>query len=188
MTATTIPNARIAILAEDLYEENELWYPYYRLKEAGAAVTLVGTGRSETFKSKHGVPVVPERTTDDISVSDFDAVVIPGGYSPDMMRRKASLVAFVREMHEAGKTVAAICHAPWVLVSAGILDGKQVTSFGSIKDDVEAAGGTYLDEAVVVDGNLVTSRAPADLPAFVPAIIENIRARSADRTEELVAN
>lgn len=161
---------RIAILAEDLYEDLELWYPYYRFKEAGAEVTVIGSGRADKFTSKHGYPVVPDISADQARPADFDAVIIPGGYSPDLMRRKPEMVAFVRDMDAAGKTVAAICHAGWMLVSAGIVKGRRVTSFHSIKDDMIAAGAIYVDEPAVVDGNLVTSRFPADLPAFCQAI------------------
>jgi len=115
---------KIAILAEDLYEDTELWYPYYRLLEAGAEVKIVGSGRAESFKSKHDLPVVPDLSIDRTSAAEFDAVVIPGGYSPDLMRRKPAMVEFVREMDKAGKPVAAICHAGWMLISAGIVNGN----------------------------------------------------------------
>ncbi len=171
---------RVAILAEDLYEDLELWYPYYRLLEAGAHVKIVGSGRAESFKSKHGYPVTPDVSIDSTSASEFDAVVIPGGYSPDQMRRKPAMVEFVRAMDKAGKPVAAICHAGWMLISAGIVKGRRATSFFSIKDDMVAAGARFEDEAVVIDGNLITSRSPKDLPQFVPAIIEvSTRARAA---------
>jgi protease I len=169
----------VAILAEDLYEDPELWYPYYRLKEAGADVKLVGSGRAEKFHSKHGYPVTPDLNADQARVADFDAVVIPGGYSPDLMRRNPNMVAFVKDMDAAGKPVAAICHAGWMLVSAGILKGRQATGFKSIKDDMVAAGADYRDEAVVVDGNLITSRFPADLPQFCRAIIEQLARQKA---------
>jgi protease I len=163
---------KVAILAEELYEDSELWYPYYRLLEAGAQVKIVGSGRAETFKSKHGFPVTPDISIDAASAGEFDAVVIPGGYSPDHMRRKPAMVEFVRAMDKAGKPVAAICHAGWMLVSAGIVKGRRATSFFSIKDDLVAAGARFVDEAVVVDGNLITSRSPKDLPQFLPAIID----------------
>ncbi len=171
---------RVAILAEELYEDLELWYPYYRLMEAGAEVKIVGSGRAESFNSKHGYLVTPDLSIDSITASEFDAVVIPGGYSPDHMRRKPAMVEFVRAMDSAGKPVAAICHAGWMLISAGIVKGRRATCFFSIKDDLIAAGARYLDEAVVVDRNLITSRSPKDLPQFVPAIIEAFaRARAA---------
>jgi protease I len=163
---------KVAILVEDLYEDTELWYPYYRLLEAGAEVKIIGSGRAESFKGKHGLPAVADLSIDDTSADEFDGVVIPGGYAPDLMRRKPAMVEFIRKMDEAGKPVAAICHAGWMLISAGILKGRRATCFFSIKDDMLAAGIHYSDEPVVVDGNLITSRFPADLPQFGPAVIE----------------
>lgn len=163
---------RVAILTENLYEEMELWYPYYRLKEASADVVLVAPQAGETYTSKHGLPARSELAARAAHAADFDAVVIPGGYSPDHMRRNRDMVRFVREMDEAGKVVAAICHAGWMLASAKILSGRTMTSFFAIRDDMEHAGANWVDERVVVDGNLVTSRTPADLPAFLPAILK----------------
>ena len=162
---------RIAVLAENLYEDLELWYPAIRMREAGATVTLVGTGTAQTYHGKHGVPATVDTTADKVSAADFDAVIIPGGYQPDLLRRHDSVLKFVRDMHEQGKPVAAICHAGWVLVSAGIVKGKRLTSYFSIKDDMVNAGAIWEDSEVVVDGNLITSRKPDDLPAFCKAII-----------------
>jgi protease I len=161
----------VAVLAEDNYEDPELWYPYYRLLEAGAEVRVVGSGRAQTFTSKHGYPVKADLDARDARVADFDAVVIPGGYSPDLMRRSADMVAFVHDMNVAGKPVAAICHAGWMLISAKAIGGRRATSFHSIRDDMEAAGAEWVDEPVVISGNLVTSRRPADLPQFCRALI-----------------
>lgn len=162
---------RVAILAEDLYEDPELWYPYYRLQEAGAQVQVVGSGRKDTFESKHGYPVKADLSIADARAEDFDAVVIPGGYSPDHMRRVPAMAEFVRALHDQHKPVAAICHAGWMLASAGVLKGKHATSFSSIKDDMVNAGAIFEDRSVVVDGNLVTSRRPADLPDFTRSLI-----------------
>jgi protease I len=162
---------RIAVLAENLYEDLELWYPVIRMREAGAAVTLVGTGTAQTYHGKYGVPVTVDATADKVAASDFDAVIIPGGYQPDLLRRHEPVLRFVRDMHEQGKLVAAICHAGWVLVSAGIVRGKRLTSYFSIKDDMVNAGAQWEDSEAVVDGNLITSRKPDDLAAFCKAII-----------------
>ncbi|HEY3064579.1 MAG TPA: type 1 glutamine amidotransferase domain-containing protein [Methylomirabilota bacterium] len=162
---------RIAILAENMYQEMELWVPYYRLREEGAEVKVVGAGGAKTYTSKHGYPVNVDVQADQVSAVEFDAVVVPGGYAPDMMRRHEAMVRLVREAAQNGKVVAAICHAGWMLVSAGILKGRQATSFFSIKDDLIAAGADWRDAEVVVDGNLITSRKPDDLPAFCRAII-----------------
>lgn len=168
---------KVAILVEDLYEDVELWYPYYRLIEEGATVTLIGSGRQDTFKGKHGLPATVDTSIDDVNASDFDAVVVPGGFSPDYMRRKPPMIDFIREVGEAGKPVAAICHGSWALASAGLLKGRQSTSYFSIKDDIEGAGGEYVDAPVVVDGNVITSRIPDDLPAFMPPIIAAIKGK-----------
>ncbi len=145
---------RIAILAETLYEDLELWYPYYRLREAGADVFVVGSGSAETYQSKHGYPVTVDAEADTVTASQFDAVIIPGGYSPDHMRRHPSMVKLVREAHEQGKVVAAICHAGWMLASANIVRGKTATSYRSIKDDMVNAGANWVDREVVRDGTL----------------------------------
>ena len=162
---------RIAILAENMYQEMELWVPYYRLKEEGADVKVVGAGGAKTFTSKHGYPVNADVQAEQVKAVEFDAVIVPGGYAPDLMRRHPAMVALVREAAQQGKLVAAICHAGWMLVSAGILKGRKATSFFSIKDDLVAAGADWVDQEVVVDGNLITSRRPDDLPAFCRAIV-----------------
>jgi protease I len=161
---------RIALLIEDLYNEFEFWYPYYRMKEAGAQVTVIGTGARE-YHSKIGLPAPGGVNADSVRSADFDAVIVPGGYCPDRLRRYPGVLKLVRECFEGGKVVAAICHAGWVLVSAGVLKGKKATCVPAIKDDVVNAGATYLDQEVVRDGNLITSRTPDDLPAFCREII-----------------
>ena len=162
---------RIAILAENMYQEMELWVPYYRLREEGAEVKVIGAGGAKSYASKHGYPVTVDAQADQVKAVEFDAVIVPGGYAPDMMRRHVAMVALVREAAQGGKIVAAICHAGWMLVSAGVLKGRRATSFFSIKDDLVAAGANWVDEEVVVDGNLITSRKPDDLPAFCRAIV-----------------
>lgn len=162
---------KVAVLAEDNYQELELWYPVLRMREAGAEVVIVGTGSAPTYASKHGYPVTVNATANDVSAADFVAVIVPGGFAPDRLRRYPAVLKLVREAFNQGKVVGAICHAGWVLVSAGILKGKRATCVPAIKDDVMNAGATYVDEEVVVDGNLVTSRVPDDLPAFCRAIL-----------------
>ncbi|MGB3211441.1 MAG: type 1 glutamine amidotransferase domain-containing protein [Desulforhopalus sp.] len=165
---------KVAILIEDMFNVFEFWYPYYRLKEAGADVVVVGSGRKFLFTGKPATEMTADCSVDEILVDEFDGVVIPGGYAPDMMRRYPRMVQLVADTAKTGKTVAAICHAGWMLASAGILQGRRVTSFFAIKDDLVNAGAEWVDEAVVVDGNLVTSRTPDDLPFFMPAVIKNI--------------
>ena len=167
---------KIAILVDNLYQEMELWYPYFRLQEAGAEVVAVGAKAGETYTSKLGYPVKSQRSYDEARAADFDGVVVPGGYAPDHIRRHPAAIKFVKDLDAQGKLVAAICHAPWVLCSADILQGRRATCFFAIKDDVIHAGAHYEDAEVVVDGNLVTSRKPEDLPAFCRAALEVLTA------------
>ena len=168
---------KVAILAENIYEDLELWYPYYRLLEAGIDVQIVAPRAGETYESKHGYPATSDLASKDANVDDFDGVVVPGGFAPDRMRRDPELRRFVAGMDAAGKVIAAICHAGWMLVSARVLDGRTVTSVPAIRDDMENAGATWVNEAVVVDGNLITSRTPADLPQFMPAILNALQSQ-----------
>lgn len=165
---------KAAVLVEDQYQVLEVWYPYLRLREEGMDTIFVGTGKKE-YKSKEGYPAVEELNIKGAKAEDFDAVVIPGGYAPDILRRNSQINNFVSEMFKKDKVVAAICHAGWVLVSAGVLKGKKVTGFSAIKDDLINAGAEYFDREVVVDGNLITSRNPYDLPAFCREIINKLK-------------
>ncbi len=165
---------KIAVLVEDNYQVLEVWYPYLRLREEGIETILVGTGKKE-YKSKEGYLAQEELSIKKAKADDFDGVIIPGGYAPDILRRYAEINKLVRECFQKGKVVAAICHAGWVLVSAGILKGRTVTGFSAIQDDLINAGAKYLDKEVVVDGNLITSRNPYDLPAFCREIIKKIK-------------
>ena len=165
---------RVAIFAEDLYEDLELWYPLLRLREEGAEVVVVGPGGATEHHGKYGYPVTVDKAISEVDASQFAALVVPGGYAPDRMRRHPGMVALVREMARGGKIVAAICHGAWMLASAEVVAGKTVTCFFAIKDDLVHAGATYRDAEVVVDGNLITSRMPADLPAFLRAIIAGL--------------
>lgn len=162
---------RIAVLAEDLYEDLELWYPVLRFRESGAEVIIVGSG-THSYTSKHGYPVKADRSAEQVNAADLDALIIPGGYAPDRMRRHKAMVDLVRRACERGTIVAAICHGGWMLASAGVLRGRRVTGFFAIRDDLVNAGATYEDREVVRDGNLVTSRKPDDLPAFCRTIAE----------------
>jgi protease I len=164
---------RIAIFIEKMYEDLEFWYPYLRMKEEGADVVIIGP-KVDTYTGKHGVPVKSDQSIIGVNSSEFNALIIPGGYSPDHMRRVPEMVQFVKEINEQGKMIAAICHAPWMLASAGALKGKKVTSFFSIKDDLIHAGAEWIDQEVICDQNLITSRNPNDLPVFCKAIIDRL--------------
>ena len=166
---------KAAVLVEQQYQEMEVWYPYYRLRETGCAVTLVGPEAGHSYPSKLGYPARSDKAAKDVSADDFDAIVIPGGFAPDFLRRHESVLRLVGGMAEQGKVVAAICHGPWVLCSTQALKGKRATCFFAIKDDVSNAGATYVDAEVLRDGNLITSRKPDDLPAFMQAVIQAVR-------------
>lgn len=161
---------RVAILVEDLYQDQEVWYPYYRLQEAGVAVVRVGTGKGE-YTGKFGSPLTPDRAVDQVSADKFDGIIIPGGYAPDILRRFPSVIRFVMEADRLRKVIGAICHAGWVLCSADVLRGRTVTCFSAIKDDVVNAGAAFVDREVVRDGHLITSRTPEDLPAFMRSFL-----------------
>lgn len=170
-----LENRKIAILIEDMFNVFEFWYPYYRLKEEGAEVMVVGSGRTGVFTGKPATECKADVSAADVTAGDFDGIVIPGGYAPDMMRRYPAMVNLVKDMDQESKLVAAICHAGWMLASADILRGRKVTSFFAIKDDLIHAGADWVDQGVVVDGNLITSRTPDDLPVFMKAIIDFLK-------------
>ncbi len=162
---------KIAILLENLYDDKELIYPYYRLQEAGYKVDLVGTKKKETYKSKHGLPMTSDIGSQEANPNDYEALIIPGGFSPDYMRRHQATIDFAKAMNDMNKPIAAICHGPWLMISSCDLKGRSLTGFHSIKTDIENAGASYQDAQVVVDQNFITSRTPNDLPAFTKAII-----------------
>jgi protease I len=164
---------KIAVFVANYYEELEFWYPLLRMKEEGADVSAIGP-KKETYKGKNGLPATADYTIDQVDAKSFDALIIPGGYSPDHMRRSLKMIEFVKQMHAADKPIAAICHAGWMLISAGIVNNRRVTGYFSIKDDLVNAGAIWADDEVIVDGNLMTSRSPNDLPAFCRTIIEKL--------------
>jgi len=172
-----LKGAHACVLVEQQYQELEVWYPIYRLREAGCKVTVVGPEAGHTYPSKLGYPCKSDKAARDVSAADFDILIVPGGFAPDYLRRHEAILNLVSAMCEQGKVVASICHGPWVLCSTRALKGKKATCFFAIKDDVRNAGATYVDAEVVRDGNLITSRKPDDLPAFMQAILEAARQR-----------
>jgi len=161
----------IALMLDEQYQEIEVWYPYYRLREEGADVSLVAPRAGKTYPSKLGYPCVSDAAAADVDGGDFDAVIVPGGWAPDFMRRDESMIAFIRQCAGAGIVLAAICHGGWLLCCTDALKGRRATSFVAIKHDMINAGADWVDDECVVDGNLITSRKPDDLPAFCTAII-----------------
>jgi protease I len=163
----------IAILAEEDFEDSELMEPLRAMKDAGASVLIVGSGSKRGYKGKRGsAEVIVDTTADKVEASRFDAIIVPGGYAPDKMRLHQAMIDLVRKAHAEGKIVAAVCHGPQLLISADIVKGRRVTSWPSVAIDLKNAGAIWVDEQVVRDGNIITSRKPADLPKFNKAIIE----------------
>jgi len=163
---------RIALMIDQEYQELEVWYPYFRLREEGAEVVRVAPKAGETYPSKLGYPCQSDAAAADVRGGDFDAVIVPGGWCPDYMRRDESMIAFIRQCAEAQIVLAAICHGGWMLCCTDALSGRKATSFVAVKCDMINAGADWIDAECVVDGNVITSRKPDDLPAFCSAIIE----------------
>lgn len=168
----TLKGKKILMFVDHIYEDMELMYPKYRLIEAGAEVVVAGPKAKETYLGKHGYPCKSDVAIADVKEEDFIGLVIPGGFAPDQLRRDAKVKSLTKAFHDKGKLVAHICHAGWIPISAGVVKGIKLTSTPGIKDDLVNAGATWVDEAVVVDRNHITSRRPDDLPAFCKAIIE----------------
>jgi len=166
---------RILIMVENGFEDSEFLYPYYRLQEEGFKVDVVGPKANETYTGKRGISIKSNLSPEDVRIEDYDAVVIPGGYAPDRMRINEALVRIVKEANDKGKVIAAICHGPQMLIEADILRGRKATCWKSVRTDLENAGATFIDAPVVVDGNIVTSRFPADLPKFCQETIRHLK-------------
>jgi protease I len=174
--------ARVAFIVADMFEDSEFRVPYDRLREAGHEITIIGLEKGKRIEGKqHRESLVAECGIREVSAADFDAIVIPGGYSPDKLRMDPHMVDFTRAIYEAGKPTAAVCHAPWMLAEAGIARGKTVTSWPSIRTDLVNAGAKWVDQMVVEDGNVITSRKPDDLQAFSDAILRHLDRARAER-------
>ena len=166
----------IAILAEEEFEDAELMQPLRAMKDAGASVMIVGSGSKKSYRGKRGsAEVTADATADKVDAGQFDAIIVPGGYAPDKMRLHQPMIDLVRKANAAGKVIAAVCHGPQLLISAEVVKGRRVTSWPSVAVDLRNAGAIWVDQAVVRDGNIITSRKPADLPQFNEAIIEALR-------------
>ena len=170
LKAMTLKGKHVLFFAGPLYEDLELWYPKIRLEEEGAGTTVAGLGE-KTYQGKRGYPVTVDTSVDQIDASAFDGLVIPGGFAPDQLRRYEKVLAITRDIYRAGKPVAFICHAGWVPISAKIVKGRRATSVTAIRDDMVNAGVDWVDEATVVDGNLISARTPADLGPWMKALL-----------------
>ncbi|MDI4646476.1 type 1 glutamine amidotransferase domain-containing protein [Cohnella hashimotonis] len=168
---------RIICLIDDEFEDLELWYPVYRAREEGAIVLYAGPEKGRKHIGKYGVPAVADLSYEELDAARCDGLLVPGGWAPDKIRRSERVQAFVRDIDAAGKPIGQICHAGWVLVSAKILQGRKVTSTPGIRDDMENAGAIWFDEAVVVDGNLISARRPPDLPEYAKAFCDVLYGR-----------
>lgn len=161
----------LALIGED-FEDLELTYPVLRLREEGCQVDIVGEKAHHVYHGKYGVPYESDYTFDEVDADDYDGLLVPGGWAPDKLRRFPKVLEIVRKMNDANKPIGEICHAGWVLISADILKGKTVTSTPGIKDDMRNAGATWVDEASVVDGNIISARRPPDLPEYMKDYIK----------------
>jgi protease I len=169
----SLKGKRIAILAEQDFEDVELMEPLKAMKEAGAQIFIVGSGSQTSYQGKRGKATIKvDIDADKVRADDFDAVIIPGGYAPDKMRLHQPMIDLVRKAHDLGKVIAAVCHGPQLLISAGIVSGRRLTSWPSVAIDLKNAGAIWVDEPLVKDGNIITSRRPSDLPVFNRAIIQ----------------
>ena len=170
-----MPSKKAAIMVDRMYQVLEVWCPYYRLKEAGIDVDFVAAEAGMEYPSKEGYPCVSDVAAADARIDDYDCMIVPGGFAPDFMRRSDAVINFARKMVDAGKIIAAICHGGWLLCSTNAYKGKKATCFMAIRDDIINAGAQYVDAECVVDGNLITSRKPDDLPAFCKAILNALQ-------------
>jgi len=168
---------KVLSLVDEEFEDLELWYPVYRVREEGAEVVLAGAKKGFQYTGKYGVPAVADVAFEEVEIDAYDGLLVPGGWAPDKLRRYPEVLSMVRRMDELGKPIGQICHAGWVLISAKILQGKRVTSTPGIRDDMENAGAIWLDEPVVVDGHIVSSRRPPDLPPYAKAFCDALAAR-----------
>lgn len=168
----SLSGKKILIFIDDVYEDLELWYPKLRLIEEGASVVVAGPEASKVYQGKNGYPCRSDASYKDLEEKDFDGLVIPGGFAPDKLRRDQTVLRLTKQFNDSGKMIAHICHGGWITISAKIMKGYRSTSTPGIKDDIENAGAVWIDEPVVVDRNMISSRRPDDLPRFCSAIIE----------------
>ncbi|MCR8656059.1 type 1 glutamine amidotransferase domain-containing protein [Paenibacillus endoradicis] len=173
----SLHNQTVICLLHDEFEDLELWYPVYRTREAGATVLFAGPEKGKKHIGKYGVPAIADLSFDEVNSDEISGLLVPGGWAPDQLRRYPKVLQLVQELNEQNKPIGQICHAGWVLISAKILQDRKVTSTPGIRDDMENAGATWFDEAVVVDGNLISARRPPDLPPYAHAFVQALEQR-----------
>ncbi|UJW57981.1 type 1 glutamine amidotransferase [Bacillus sp. A116_S68] len=171
----TLEGKKILTVVEDEFEDSELIYPHYRLQEEGMIAHIAGKEAGKSYYGKHGVPVKTDYSFDQINIEEYEALLVPGGWAPDKLRRYDEVLKMVQFMNDQQKVIGQICHAGWVLISANILEGKNVTSTPGIKDDMVNAGAIWHNEEVIIDGHLVSSRRPPDLPAYGHALVTALK-------------
>jgi len=176
---------KIVLFVEQEHEDMELQYPFYRMKEEGAEVVVAGPEAGKVYQGKHGYPAKSDKAIKEIREQDFDALIIPGGYAPDKLRRDPKVLELVKQFNKKKKLIAYICHAGWIPVSANIIRGVRCTSYSSIKDDMINAGANWVDEPVVIDQGIISSRQPDDLPAFCRAIIDFLGEKKPEKTKKV---
>ncbi|WP_227936245.1 type 1 glutamine amidotransferase domain-containing protein [Alkalihalobacillus deserti] len=167
-----LQDKKVMAIVDEEFEDLELWYPIMRLREEGATVHIVGAEKGKMYIGKYGVPATTDFAYTDVESENYNGILVPGGWAPDKLRRYSEVLKFVKEMDKAEKPIGQICHAGWVLISAKILKGRTVTSTPGIRDDMENAGAKWQDEAVVVDGHIISSRRPPDLPPYAKAFAD----------------
>ncbi len=168
----SVKTGKVLQLIEHDFEDLELWYPVLRLREAGVQVHIAGEKEQETYIGKYGVPAISDCSFHQVYAQDYDALLVPGGWAPDKLRRYPAVIKLVQEFDAEKKPIGQICHAGWVLISAKILQDKKVTSTPGIRDDMENAGAVWLDEPAVTDGHIISSRRPPDLPQYMQAFLK----------------
>ena len=166
---------RVAILAEEGFEDAELLEPLRAMKDAGARVVIVGSGSKDIYKGKRGNTISADTSATEVRAQDFDAIIVPGGHAPDKMRLSQAMIELVQQAYNSGKVIAAICHGPQLLISADIVKGRRLASWPSVAIDLKNAGAEWVNEPLIQDDNIITSRKPADLPRFNKAIIEVLK-------------
>jgi len=169
---------KAAIMVDEMYQVLEIWFPYYYLKEAGIEIDLVAAEANKEYHSKEGYPCTSTVKASEANINDYSCMIVPGGFAPDYMRRSEDVIKFANDMVNSRKIIAAICHGGWLLCSTKIYKGKKATCYIAIKDDIINAGADYVDRECVVDGNLITSRKPDDLPSFCKALLDKLKTLS----------